>query len=84
MRSFPEIHSPSNKPLPARFNMELVETLQMKIAPEVFTTRVVYDGRKNIFSTKLLQFPSGSESQEVYPFAYLKVFIYFWVLTSSI
>ena len=64
--------------------MEVVETLQTKIAPEVFTTRVVYDGRKNIFSTRLLQFPSGSESQEVYPFAYLKVFIYFQVLTSSI
>ena len=77
MRSFPEIHSPSNKPLPARFNMEVVETLQTKIAPEVFTTRVVYDGRKNIFSTELLQFSSGSESQEVCPFMYLKIFMYF-------
>ncbi|KAM5537544.1 hypothetical protein V8D89_008789 [Ganoderma adspersum] len=42
--------------------MEIVETLQTKVAPQVFTPRVVYDGKKNIFSPRLLPFPS--ESQE--------------------
>ena len=56
-----EIQSPSNKPLPARFNMELIEMLQTKIAPDIFTTRVAYDGRKNIFATKLISLPGGSQ-----------------------
>ena len=67
MTSGVEISS-SNKTLPARFNMEIVEALQTKAAPEVFNPRVVYDGRKNIFSPRLLPFPSGS--QEVGTFLY--------------
>ncbi|RDX47695.1 argonaute-like protein [Lentinus brumalis] len=44
----------ANKTLPSRFNMEIIKRLQTVIAPEVFTPRVVYDGRKNIFASRRL------------------------------
>ncbi|KAI1795193.1 argonaute-like protein [Ganoderma leucocontextum] len=56
-----DVISPSEKTLPARLNMEILERLQTKVAPDVFTPRVVYDGRKNIFSPRQLPFPSGSQ-----------------------
>ncbi|KAK0184437.1 argonaute-like protein [Armillaria mellea] len=40
--------------LPARFNMELFKLLQTEVAPEVFTQRAVYDGRKIAFTVKKL------------------------------
>ncbi|KAK0421940.1 argonaute-like protein [Armillaria borealis] len=40
--------------LPARFNMELFKLLQTDVAPEVFTHRAVYDGRKIAFTVKKL------------------------------
>ncbi|SJL13318.1 uncharacterized protein ARMOST_16758 [Armillaria ostoyae] len=40
--------------LPARFNMELFKLLQTDVAPEVFTHRAVYDGRKIALTVKKL------------------------------
>lgn len=34
--------------------MELIARLQNTIAPEVFTPRAVYDGRKNMFAPRAL------------------------------
>ena len=56
--------SPSEKQLPIRLNMEIIEQLQLFTAPEIFTPRVVYDGRKNIFAIRQLPF-GPSDSQEV-------------------
>uniref|UniRef100_A0A8H8CLR0 Argonaute-like protein n=1 Tax=Psilocybe cubensis TaxID=181762 RepID=A0A8H8CLR0_PSICU len=48
--------SPSEKTLPARLNMDIIESLQFRIAPAIFTPRCVYDGRKNIFAVRELPF----------------------------
>ena len=62
MKSFVVISSSDSlRPLPARLNMEIIERLQTKVAPEIFTPRVVYDGWKNIFSPRQLSLPSGSQ-----------------------
>ena len=45
--------------------MDLIHHLQSEIAPDVFTPRAVYDGRKNLFSAKTLNFPNGESSYEV-------------------
>jgi eukaryotic translation initiation factor 2C len=55
--------SPSEKTLPARLNMALIKTLQTQVAPQIFTPRAVYDGRKNMFAIRELPF-GGSSSQE--------------------
>jgi eukaryotic translation initiation factor 2C len=34
--------------------MELIARLQSEIAPEIFTPRAVYDGRKNLFAPREL------------------------------
>ncbi|KAI0638149.1 argonaute-like protein [Trametes polyzona] len=55
-----DVISPSEKTLPARLNMEIIDKLQKNIAPQVFTPRAVYDGRKNMFAARQLPFgPSG-------------------------
>jgi len=41
--------------LPARVNMELFKSLQETVAPNVFASPAVYDGRKNAFSMHKLQ-----------------------------
>ncbi|KAK0224342.1 argonaute-like protein, partial [Armillaria fumosa] len=48
------ISSDKTAVLPARFNMELFKLLQTDVAPEVFTQRAVYDGRKIAFTVKKL------------------------------
>ncbi|KAK0479171.1 argonaute-like protein [Armillaria novae-zelandiae] len=48
------ISSDKTAVLPARFNMELFKLLQTEVAPEVFTKRAVYDGRKIAFTVKKL------------------------------
>ncbi|KAI0719595.1 argonaute-like protein [Cerioporus squamosus] len=54
--------SPSEKTLPARLNMEIIKRLQTEVAPQVFTPRAVYDGRKNLFAARELPFgPSGTQ-----------------------
>lgn len=44
--------------------MALIKTLQTQVAPQIFTPRAVYDGRKNMFAIRELPF-GGSSSQEV-------------------
>ena len=54
--------SPSEKTLPARLNMEIIKRLQTVVAPQVFTPRAAYDGRKNMFAARELPFgPSGTQ-----------------------
>lgn len=55
---------PDEKTLPARLNMEIIDRLQTKFAPQVFTPRAVYDGRKNLFAARELPF-GEARSQEV-------------------
>lgn len=50
--------------LPARLNMEIVTTLQQSVAPQIFTPRAVYDGRKNLFAIRELPF-GDADSREV-------------------
>jgi eukaryotic translation initiation factor 2C len=45
--------------------MDLISRLQTVIAPQVFTPRAVYDGRKNLFAVRELPFPQGASSHEV-------------------
>ncbi|KAH8830505.1 argonaute-like protein [Flagelloscypha sp. PMI_526] len=63
-----DVISPTEKNLPARLNMEIIETLQTSIAPQTFTPRAVYDGRKNVFAPRQLpnfEFTAdGKESRE--------------------
>lgn len=40
--------------------MEIITTLQTRIAPQVFTPRAVYDGRKNLFAARELPFGDSS------------------------
>ncbi|KAH7105502.1 eukaryotic translation initiation factor 2C [Auriculariales sp. MPI-PUGE-AT-0066] len=56
------IDSHADKTYPARLNMEIVNKLQEQ-TPQVFTPRVVYDGRKNIFSPQALNFGAAAEFQ---------------------
>lgn len=57
--------SPSEKTLPARMTMDLIRRLQFDVAPQIFTPRCVYDGRKNIFSIRRLPFDTGSQEFDV-------------------
>ncbi|KZT20385.1 argonaute-like protein [Neolentinus lepideus HHB14362 ss-1] len=59
-----DIISPSEKTLPARLNMELITTLQLSVAPDIFTPRAVYDGRKNLFAARELPFGPNIPSRE--------------------
>ena len=43
--------------------MELIARLQDQVAPEVFTPRAVYDGRKNLFAPRKL--PLGNTDSKV-------------------
>ncbi|KAL5508298.1 hypothetical protein ACEPAH_5917 [Sanghuangporus vaninii] len=44
--------------------MDLIAHLQTHVAPDVFTPRAVYDGRKNLFAATTLRFPNGENSFE--------------------
>jgi eukaryotic translation initiation factor 2C len=55
---------PSEKTLPARLNMDIISRLQQVTAPEIFSSRAVYDGRKNLFAGRELPF-GGASSREV-------------------
>jgi len=58
--------SPSEKTLPARLNLELIDHLQKIDAPDVFTPPAVYDGRKNMFAPRELPLgPNGSQEFNV-------------------
>lgn len=67
---------PSEKKLPARMNLDIIQSLQTVVAPDIFTPRCVYDGRKNIFAIRQLPF-GDSDSREVLsliPSAFLSPF----------
>jgi eukaryotic translation initiation factor 2C len=44
--------------------MDLVKQLQTVVAPQLFTPRAVYDGRKNIFSARELPFGETGIKEE--------------------
>jgi hypothetical protein len=50
---------------PQRLNLEIIKSLQTTTAPGIFTPRVVYDGRKNIFAPRKLPFPGDADVHEV-------------------
>jgi hypothetical protein len=54
--------------------MEIITTLQTKIAPQVFTPRAVYDGRKNLFAAKEL--PFGESGMKEVNVLYIRVYLY--------
>ncbi|KAI6105779.1 argonaute-like protein [Pisolithus sp. B1] len=61
-----DVISPSEKTLPARLNMELVNHLMRVEAADVFTRPAVYDGRKNMFAPRELPLgPNGSQEFNV-------------------
>ncbi|KAJ8519388.1 hypothetical protein ONZ45_g3684 [Pleurotus djamor] len=61
-----DVISPSEKTLPARLNMDLITRLQTVTAPQIFTPRGVYDGRKNMFIARELPFgDTGSQEFDV-------------------
>ncbi|KAF8123954.1 hypothetical protein K438DRAFT_1894023 [Mycena galopus ATCC 62051] len=45
--------------------MILIRRLPFDIAPQIFTARCVYDGRKKIFSIHKLKFNTGSQEFDV-------------------
>ncbi|KAJ7333267.1 hypothetical protein DFH08DRAFT_966102 [Mycena albidolilacea] len=57
--------SPLEKTLPARMTMDLIRCLQFDVAPQIFTPRCVYDGRKSIFSIHRLKLDIGSQEFDV-------------------
>ncbi|KAF9247291.1 argonaute-like protein [Melanogaster broomeanus] len=61
-----DVISPSEKTLPARLNMDLIEHMQKIDAPDVFTPPAVYDGRKNMFAPRELPLgPNGTQEFNV-------------------
>lgn len=65
--------SPSEKVLPASLNFEIIKTLQTVIAPNVFTPRGVYDGRKNMFSTSKFSFGATGEVSSIGSLPFFRV-----------
>ncbi|KAF8165280.1 argonaute-like protein [Crassisporium funariophilum] len=59
-----DVISPSEKTLPARLNMDIIKQLQTNTAPDIFTPRAVYDGRKNMFAIRELPFGGDAGSHE--------------------
>ncbi|RDB19427.1 Protein argonaute-2 [Hypsizygus marmoreus] len=52
--------------LPSRLNNELIKKLQAEVAVDIFSPKAVYDGRKNMFTTRELQLgPSHSREFDV-------------------
>ncbi|KAI6035170.1 argonaute-like protein [Pisolithus orientalis] len=58
-----KLYLPSEKTLPARLNMDLVNHLMSVEAVDIFTPPAVYDGRKNMFAPRKLAL-GPSDSQE--------------------
>ncbi|TFY78817.1 hypothetical protein EWM64_g5198 [Hericium alpestre] len=53
--------SPSEKTLPVVLTFEIIKALQTVAAPQVFSPRGVYDGRKNLFSSTKYSFGDAGE-----------------------
>ena len=54
--------TPDEQKLPMRATMQVIRRLQEVIAPQVFTPRAVYDGRKNMFAVRELPFTGGTQT----------------------
>ncbi|KAI0068655.1 argonaute-like protein [Artomyces pyxidatus] len=52
---------PSEKTLPAALNFDIIKALQTEVAPNVFTPRGAYDGRKNLFAGSKFSFGDAAE-----------------------
>ncbi|KAJ3552097.1 hypothetical protein NM688_g4337 [Phlebia brevispora] len=57
--------TPDEQKLPTTATMQVIRRLQEVVAPQIFTPRVVYDGRKNLFSIRELPFPDGAQTFDV-------------------
>ncbi|KAF7789470.1 hypothetical protein EIP86_000416 [Pleurotus ostreatoroseus] len=60
-----DVMVPSEQTLPSRLTMQIMHALQTETAPEIFTPRAAYDGRKNLFSIRELPFTEGTHTFEV-------------------
>ncbi|KAF8608017.1 Piwi-domain-containing protein [Ceratobasidium sp. AG-I] len=49
----------NEREMPAKSNLDLIRILQTRIAPNIFTPRVAYDGRKNMFASHELNLSEG-------------------------
>ncbi|THH15210.1 hypothetical protein EW146_g5232 [Bondarzewia mesenterica] len=56
-----DVISKDEQKLPAALNFELIRRLQTEIHPQLFTPRGVYDGRKNFFTARKLNFGDSAE-----------------------
>ncbi|KAL1701693.1 ribonuclease H-like domain-containing protein [Schizophyllum commune] len=54
----------NDKPLPVRRGLELLVRLQ-EASPNIFTQKVVFDGRKNMYSSYRLDIPDDSKEFEI-------------------
>ncbi|KAF7359006.1 Protein argonaute-2 [Mycena sanguinolenta] len=55
----------SEKVFPVAMNMRLIKSLQETIAPTIFTQKVAFDGKKNIYSPIELNLPGGKAEFDV-------------------
>jgi len=58
---------PHDKVFPLRFNMKLIDRMQTELAPDIFTPRAVYDGRKNLFAPRRLPFGNTDSREFTFP-----------------
>ena len=59
--------TPSEQTMPVTRNMEVIRRLQELVAPHIFTPRCVYDGRKNLYSTRALPFTEDTAEVRTWP-----------------
>ncbi|KAJ3529107.1 hypothetical protein NM688_g7899 [Phlebia brevispora] len=59
------VMTPSEQTLPVKATMEIMHHLQTVTAPQIFTPRAAYDGRKNLFTTRELPFTDGTHQFDV-------------------
>ncbi|KAF8608015.1 hypothetical protein BDV93DRAFT_285950 [Ceratobasidium sp. AG-I] len=60
-----DVEITGTKKMPTKFNLDLIRILQEHVAPNIFTPRVVYDGRKNIFGSHKLNLPGDTQTFDV-------------------
>lgn len=52
----------SETEMPVELNLDLIRTLQERVAPTIFAPRVAYDGRKNMFASRSLNLFGDSQT----------------------
>lgn len=75
------INKDAEQTFPIKANMDIIRNLQEHVAPEIFTPRCVYDGRKNLFSIRRL--PFGDERRRTVSIDNIKDTIYNLLSCSS-